>query len=344
MAASSRSNRSTALFAVVASCGLALAVLASAAHAADRVTLGTNWLAEAEQGGFYQALLDGAYAKYGLDVTILAGGPQANNQILLPVGKIDFYVGGDLLGPFDAATQNVPIVAVSAIFQKSPQIVMSHPGVGHERFEDLKGAPIFLGKEFFSTAFQWMKTAWGFSEDDVKPYTYDPAPFIADKTSAQQGYATSEPYAVAKVGGFTPNVFLLDDYGYKTYSTLIETRADLVAQKPDLVQRFVDASEIGWYDYLYGDNRKANEAIKHDNPDMTDEQIAFSIAKMKQYGIVDSGDSLTDGVGVMKPDHVSAFFDAMVKAGVVSAQTNYASAVDFRFAGKKVGLNLRPAQ
>jgi NitT/TauT family transport system substrate-binding protein len=317
---------------------------ATRALALDQVTLGTNWLAEPEHGGFYQALADGTYRRYGLDVRILPGGPQANNEILLPVGKIDFYVGGDLLGPFDAAAQNVPIVAVSAIFQKDPQIVMSHPGVGLDRFQDLRAAPIFLGKEFFSTTFQWMKTAWGFKEENVKPYTYNSAPFIVDTHSAQEGYVTSEPFAVQKLGGFTPNVFLIDDYGYKTYSTLIETRASLIAQKPDLVQRFVDASEIGWYDYLYGDNSKANAAIKRDNPDMTDAQIAYSIAKLKQYGIVDSGDALTAGIGAMQAAHVKAFFDTMAGAGVVSPGTDYQKAIDLRFVNKKVGLNLRPRQ
>ena len=321
---------------------LAMTLAASQAKALDQVTLGTNWLAEAEHGGFYQALVDGTYIKYGLDVKIVPGGPQANNEILLPVGKIDFYVAGDLLNQFDAVKQNVPIVAVSAIFQKDPEIVMSHPGVGLDHFADLKNAPIFLGKEFLATTFQWMKVTYGFKEENVKPYTYNPAPFIADKHSAQQGYVTSEPYAVEQLGGFKPNVFLIDDYGYGTYSTLIETRRQLVDGKPDLVQRFVDASEIGWYNYLYGNNAQANAAIKRDNPDMTDGQIAFSIAKMKQYGIADSGDSLTQGIGAMSRDHIKNFYDAMTRAGVVSAGLDYQSAFDLRFVNKKTGLNLRP--
>ena len=240
--------------------------------AADHVTFGTNWLAEAEHGGFYQAVVDGTYAKFGLDVTILPGGPQANNRLLLPVGKIDFYMGGNMLQAYAAVEQNVPTEVVAAMFQKDPQIFMSHPGVGMDKFEDLKKATIFVGKEGLASFYLWMEQAYGFSDDKVKPYTFNTGPFLADKMSAQQGYLTAEPFAVERQGGFKPNIFLLADYGFSTYATTIETRTALVTEHPDLVQRFVDASTIGWYNYLYGDNAKANAAIKKDNPDITDDE------------------------------------------------------------------------
>jgi len=321
----------------------ALAALApAAAGAADKVTFGTNWLAEAEHGGFYQAIEDGTYAKYGLDVTILPGGPQANNLILLPAGKIDFYMGDDMIQSYSALEQHVPIVAVASVMQKDPQVVMSHPGVGLDKFEQLKTAPIFVSKDALSSFYRWMEQAYGFSEDKVKPYTFNAAPFIADKTSAQQGFLTAEPYEVEKQGGFKPNVFLLADYGFSTYATLIEARVDTVNQHPDLVQRFIDASMIGWYNYLYGDNAKANAAIKKDNPDISDEQIAYSIDKMKQYGIVDSGDTKTLGIGAMTDQHQKDFFDKMAKAGVVSNDLDYKKSYTLQFVNKKVGLDLAP--
>ena len=271
------------------SAGFVLA--ASSALAADKVSFGTNWLAEAEHGGYYQALTDGTYAKYNLDVTIVQGGPQANNELLLAAGKLDFYMGGNLLLAFDAAERNVPIVVVAAHFQKDPQIMMSHPGVGLDKWADLPKATAFVGKEGLVSFFQWMRSAYGFKEENVKPYTFNPGPFIADKNSIQQGYVTSEPFAVEREGHFKPNIFLLADQGYGTYATTIETTSDMIAKHPDVVQRFVDASTIGWYHYLYGDNAKANAQIKKVNPDMTDEQIAFSIAKIKDYGLVDFGDT-----------------------------------------------------
>jgi NitT/TauT family transport system substrate-binding protein len=316
--------------------------LSNPALALDKVTFGTNWLAEAEHGGYYQAVVDGTYAKYGLDVTILPGGPQANNRLLLATGKIEFYMGGNMIQAFTAVEENIPTIVVAGDFQKDPQIFMSHPGVGLDKWTDLPKATAFVGKEGLVSFYQWMHSAYGFKEENVKPYTFNAAPFIADKQSIQQGYLTAEPFGVEKQGGFKPNIFLLADQGYSTYATTIETRADLVASKSDLVQRFVDASAVGWYHYLYGDNGMANAAIKKDNPDITDEQIAFSIAKLKEYGIVDSGDTLKLGIGAMTDARMKDFFDQMVKAGVVKADVDYSKSYTLKFVDKGVGLELRP--
>jgi NitT/TauT family transport system substrate-binding protein len=309
------------------------------AHAADKVRFGTNWLAEPEHGGFYQAVADGTYARYGLDVEIVQGGPQSNNRLLLPTGRIDFAMGGNMIQAFAAVEQNVPTIVVASAFQKDPQVFIAHPGVGHDTFKSLVGAPIFLGKDFVAASFPWFVSEYGFREQDVRPYNFNPAPFIANKQSVQQGYATAEPFAIEKQAGFKPNVFLLADAGFDTYSTTIETRVELVQKNPDLVQRFVDASAVGWRNYMNGDNAKANALIKRDNPDMTDEQIAYSIAKMKQYGIVDSGDSLTLGIGAMTDERQKSFFDKLVKTGVFKASLDYRKAYTLQFVNKRVGMD-----
>jgi NitT/TauT family transport system substrate-binding protein len=318
-----------------------LALAPAAAHALDRVSFGTNWVAEAEHGGFYQAVADGTYRQYGLDVTIVPGGPNVNNRILLPVGKLDFYMSANSLQSFDAVAQNIPTLAIAAIFQKDPQVLMAHPDAGIEKFEDLKQLTLFVSKEGLATYFQWLKADFGFSEAKVKPYTSNPQPFLADKRSGMQGYVTSEPYAIEKEGGFKPKIFLLADQGFDSYSTLIETRRDLVASKPDLVQRFVDASIIGWTHYLYGDNGTANAMIKRGNPEMTDELLAYSIAKMKEYGIVDSGDAQTLGIGAMTATRMNSFFAKMVRAGVVKSSIDVSKAYSLAFVNRKVGLDLR---
>ncbi len=321
---------------------LGFAVAPAAAQTLDKVSFGTNWLAEAEHGGHYQALADGTYRRYGLDVTIVPGGPQVNNRILLPVGRLDFYMSANTLQGFDAVEQNIPTLAVAAMFQKDPQILMAHPGEGIEKFEDLKKLTLFISKEGLASYFQWLKADFGFSEAQVKPYTSNPQPFLADKKSAMQGYLTSEPYAVEKVAGFKPKVFLIADQGFNSYSTLIETRRDLVEKRPDVVQRFVDASIIGWYNYIYHDNRAANALIKRQNPEMTDELLAYSIAKMKEYGIVDSGDASTLGIGAMTDARMKNFYDKMVRAGVVKPSIDLAKSYTLQFTNKKVGLDLRP--
>jgi len=316
--------------------------IGAAAQNLDKVSFGTNWVAEAEHGGHYQALADGTYRRYGLDVTIVPGGPQVNNRILLPVGKLDFFMSANTLQSFDAVEQNVPTLAVAAMFQKEPQVLMAHPGQGIEKFEDLKKLTLFISKEGIASYFQYLKAEFGFSEAQVKPYTSNPQPFLADKRSAMQGYVTSEPFAIEKAAGFKPKVFLIADHGFNSYSTLIETRRDLVEKKPDLVQRFVDASIIGWYNYIYNDNRAANALIKQHNREMTDELIAYSVAKMKEYGIVDSGDAATLGIGAMTDARVKSFFDKMVRAGVVKASIDPSKAYTLRFVNRKVGIDLRP--
>ena len=310
--------------------------------ALDKVSFGTNWVAEAEHGGFFQALADGTYRNYGLDVTIVPGGPNDNNRILLIAGKLDFFMSANSLMSFDAVANNVPVVTVAAIFQKDPQVFLTHPESKVTKLEDLKPLTLFVSKEGIASYFQWLKSEYGFSEEKVRPYTFNPQPFIANKQSAMQGYVTSEPFAVEKAAGFKPGIILLADYGFNTYSTLVETRSDLIDKKPDLVQRFVDASIIGWYNYLYGDNAAANAMIKKLNPEMTDELIAYSISKMKEYGIVDSGDALRDGIGAMSDARVASFFDKMVRAGVVRGDIDYRKSYTLRFTNKGVGLNLRP--
>jgi NitT/TauT family transport system substrate-binding protein len=315
---------------------------ARAQNTLDKVTFGTNWVPEPEHGGFFQAVADGTYRKYGLDVTIVPGGPNENNRMLLIAGRIDFFMAANTLMSFDAVANNVPVVTVAAIFQKDPQVLLTHPEAKITKLEELKPLTLFVSKEGVSSYFQWLKSEYGFSEDKVKPYTFNSQPFLADKHSAMQGYVTSEPYAVEKAAGFKPGVILLADNGFNTYSTLIETRRDMIDKKPDLVQRFVNASVIGWYTYLYGDNAAGNAMIKKLNPEMTDELLAYSVAKMKEYGIVDSGDALHDGIGAMNDARIASFFDKMVRAHVVRADIDYRKSYTLRFINKGVGLDLRP--
>jgi NitT/TauT family transport system substrate-binding protein len=319
-----------------------VAILAAVpAMAQTKVSFGTNWLAQAEHGGFYQAVADGTYAACGLDVTILPGGPQVNNRALMLAGRVDFHMGGNLLEAFSAAAEGVPIVAVAASFQKEPQVLLTHPGVA-KSFEDLKKLRLLIGDQGFASYYQWMIAAYGFTPEQREVYTFNPAPFLADPGLAMQGYLSSEPYLVEKEGGFKPDVWLIADAGYSTYSTLIETMQSTIDQRPEVVKCFVEGSIKGWYNYLYNDNAAANELIKKDNPEMTDDKIAFAIEKMKAEGIVDSGDALELGIGAMTEASVKDFFDKMVAAGVVAADLDWSKSVNFTFVNQRVGMDLKP--
>jgi len=224
---------------------VAAAALAAAGSAAaqDKVIFATNWKAQAAHGGFYQAVADGTYKKYGLDVTIQPGGPQVNNRPLLPAGRIDFLMTGNLLHSFDNVKNGVPTVAVAAMFQKDPQALLAHPNQGYEKFEALKNAPLALiAKDAQFTWWQWLKVTHGFRDEALKPYNYNLGPFLANPKAIQQGYSVAEPIYVENQAHFKPVVHLLADHGFSTYSTVIEARTDTVKSKPELVQRFVDAS------------------------------------------------------------------------------------------------------
>ena len=322
----------------------AIAAFAATAASADghlkEVKFGTNWVAQAEHGGFYQSVADGTYEECGLSVEILPGGPQVNNRALMLAGRIDFHMGGDLLQAFNAVKEGIPVVSVAATFQKHPQVIVTHPGEA-ETWEDLKDLTLLIGDNGFQSYYQWMIAEHGFTAEQREPYTFNPAPFLADTKKGMQGYLSSEPFLIEKEGGFEPNIFLIADNGYTTYATTIETMAETIANEPDAVKCFVDGSIVGWYNYLYGDNAAANALIQEANPEMTADKIAFAIEKMKENGIVDSGDALEKGIGVITDAKVEDFFNKMVNAGVIEDDIDWKAAYTTEFVGNGLGLDLK---
>ncbi len=315
----------------------------SPAQAEDKVIFATNWKAQAAHGGFYQAVADGTYKKFGLDVTIQQGGPSVNNRPLLPAGRIDYLMTGNLLHSFDNDKNKVPTVVVAAMFQKDPQALLAHPGQGYEAFENLKTAPLALiAKDGQFSWWQWLKVTHGFKDEALKPYNYNLAPFLSNPKAIQQGYSVAEPIYVENQGKFKPVVHLLADHGFSTYSTLIEARTETVKAKPDLVQRFVDASAIGWINYLYGNRKAAAALMVKDNPEMSEAEMESSVALMKAQGIVDSGEAAARGIGAMSTARVADFYAQMVKAGLYRAgEVDLANVATLKFVNKGVGQDVK---
>jgi NitT/TauT family transport system substrate-binding protein len=320
----------------------ALPLFAFAAHADDKVSFITSWKAEAEHGGYYQAVAKGIFKKYGLDVTLRQGGPQINSAQLLAAGAVDFRVASNSASSLNFVQQGVPALSIAVIFQKDPSVLIAHPDVGVETMADMKGKPIAISQQIVDTWWRFLKAKFDFTDQQLRPYTFNVAPFLVDKDLIQQGYVTSEPYVIEQQGGFTPKVFLLaDDAGYAAYAANIETTRAMVEQHPDVVQRFVDAVIEGWYGYLYGDPTEANALIVKDNPDMTAGQIAYSYAKMKEYGIVDSGDSTKLGIGAMTDARWKEFYDEVEKVGLYPPGLDYQKAYTLQFVDKAVGLAMK---
>ncbi|MGH7094977.1 MAG: ABC transporter substrate-binding protein [Stellaceae bacterium] len=320
--------------------GLALAAAPRLGRAGgpDKVRFGTDWKAEAEHGGYYQALATGLYTKHGLDVTIRPGGPAVNHAQLLAAGVLDFNIASNSFLPLNFANEKIPMVAVAALFQKDPSVLIAHPNVGNDSFAALKGKPIMISSDTRVGSWLFLKDKFGYTDDQIRPYNFSVAPFLADPNAVQQGYLTSEPFSIEQQG-VKPVVLLLADAGYSSYGSLIQTSDKLAHDKPDLVQRFVNASIEGWYSYLYGDPAPGNALIKKDNPDMSNALIAYGIGKIKKYGIVDSGDAKKTGIGAMTDARWKDFFDTMARAGLYPKTLDYQRAFTLQFVNKKIGMH-----
>lgn len=315
--------------------------LARAQQPLDKVTLALNWKAQASQGGFFQAQADGTYRRHGLDVQLLQGGPQVNNRTMLPAGKVEFLLTGGLLTALETTRSKIPTVIVASFFQKDPTGLIAHAGRYKDFAELKKAGTVFIAKSNQFGFWQWLKAEHGFRDEQLRPYTYSLAPFLADKASVQQAFATAEPLYAAEQG-FATDVFLLADQGYNTYGNMIETRRDLVEKNPDLVRRFVDASIIGWTNFLYGDRTPAMQLIKQLNPDLNDAKLTAEFEKVKSLGLVDSGEALKVGIGATQVARIQDFAARMIKAGIYKpGEVDPLAVATEQFVNRKVGMDLK---
>ncbi len=282
----------------------------------------------------------GIYARHGLDVTIEQGGPQVNHMQLLMAGRVQFNLSGGQAIEF--VQQKLPFIAIAAIFQKSPSVLIAHPGMGEDSFPALKGRPVEIAADARNSWWRFLAGKFGYTDRQVRPYTFNLAPFLADKTLAQQGYLGSEPFLIEQQAHFRPVVLPIADGGYPGYDNIIATGTKLVAEHPDLVQRFVDASIEGWYSYLYDDPAPADALIRHANPEMSRDLIAYGRGVMNRYGIVDSGDARTLGIGAMTDARWAAFYRSMADIGVYPPGLDIRPAYTLRFVDHRVGM--RPSR
>lgn len=317
---------------------LATAFASSESGAADKITFGTDWRAQAEHGGFYQALALGLYKDADLDVTIRQGGPQVNHSQLLAAGRIDFGMAPNSFIPLNFVDQKIPVVAVAAIFQKDPAVLIAHASRGHKELSDLRSEKIMISPDTRIGFWRFLKVKYGFTDSQIAPYTFNVAPFLANPMAVQQGYVTSEPYVIREAG-IEPRVFLLADSGYASYASIIQTSQAMVDDQPDVVQRFVDASVRGWYSFLYADPSPAYELIQRDNPDISIALLTYSRDMLKRYDLIDSGDAQDSGIGMMSQSRWQSFFDVMAEDNVFSSDLDYTKAYTLDFVGKKVGLD-----
>ncbi len=312
------------------------AVRRSRAQTLDTLVYQTAWRAQPQQGGIYQAIATGLYRQHGLEVEVRHGGPQLDINTLLLTGRVEF-IEGNLFGALNYARENLPGIAVAAIFQKDERVLLSHPGVGNDSLAALKGKPILISTAGRQSFWQWLKAKYGYTDEQARPYTFSLAPFLADKNMSMQGFVTVEPY-VLRAAGIDPVMQLLADHGFDNYQGLMMCLPRLVTEKADVVQRFVDATIKGWASYLGGDPAPGNALIRRDNPDMTDDKIAYAIATMRAYKLADGGDAARLGLGAMTAERWRSFYREMVAVGALPDGLAIDRLFTLQFVNKRMGM------
>lgn len=302
----------------------------SPASAATTIRFVTDWKAQAEHGGFYQAVVEGFYARRGLDVKIIPGGPDVNVPQLLVGGAADFGMGSNSFIPLNMVRTGVPVRAVMAIFQKDPQVLITHPRRDLTSIADMRGKPVLISSATMTAFWPWLRARFGFSDKQIRKYTYNLAPFIQDPNAIQEGYLTSEPYTIEQQAKFKPRVFLLADYGYPGYANMVLTTQKRIDTDRKTVQAFVDATREGWITYL-SNPAKGNALIKRDNPDMTDAILKQALDKMKEHNLLLSGDGKAHGLGMMTDKRWKSFYDTMAAQGLYPKNLDYRKAYDLSF-------------
>ena len=303
------------------------------AHALEPVSFATDWKAQAEQGGFYQAKALGLYEKAGLDVTIRGGGPGVNIPQLLGAGAIDFGMGSNSFIPLNIVRAGVPATAVMAAFQKDPQVLITHPRDDIKSLADMKDKPVMIADASVNAFWVWLKARYGFSDRQIRKYTFNLAPFLVNEQAIQQGYVTSEPYTIAEQGGIDPQVFLLSDYGYPSYAAMVLAQNRLIEEKPEIVQAFVNASIEGWRSYIFSDPEPGNALILKANPDMTQDILDQATEQMRARAMLLPENGTAENIGAMDAARWQAFFTIMSENGVYPSGLDWRAAFTTRFIG-----------
>ncbi len=314
-----------------------LTLLPCAVHA-ETVTFGLDWKAEAEYGGYYQAVATGIYAKHGLDVTVKQGGPQVNHTQLLLAGRLDYNISSNSFLALNFVKENIPFRTVASMFQKDPSVLIAHAGQGNDTFAALKGKPIMISSDTRVGWWNFLKARFGYTDAQIRPYTFNLAPFLSDKTAIQQGFLGSEPFSIKETAHEEPVVMLVADAGFTGYASLIATSDKRIRENPDQVKRFIEASIEGWYSYLNGDPAPGNALIKKENPEMTDALMAYGRESLKKHGILDSGDAAKDGIGAMAAARWAAFYASVRDQGIYPAGLDATKAYTLQFVNQKAGM------
>lgn len=283
------------------------------------VSVQLNWYPESEHGGVYQAEADGAYSEVGLKVDIRPGGRATPVAPELELGRVQFaFANADDVVVY--RRQGMDIVAVLAAMQDNPRCILVREDSGVESFEDLAG--MTLQRQAGRPFLEFMRSRGILDQVREVPYHGSVSSLVGDSKIAIQAYCFAEPL-LAKQQGVNVRKLMVSDLGWNPYSSVLVTTGKLINEQPELVRRFVHATQKGWQDYL-SDPSKGNAAIlKANKHGMTAEALAFGSKEMRALAVVDGMTS--DLIGQMSLERWTELVNEMDRlepsaAGTVKPQ------------------------
>lgn len=303
---------------------------AASAQERTKIVFLTGWTAQADYGGFYQAIAEGLYEKHGLDVQLREGGPGINSAQLLAAKAVDFTLVQSNDAVINLRRAGAPVTAVAAYAQKNQQTLITHKGNGIQSLADMKGKPVMISTGSAATFWPWLRAKYGFTDTQIRKFSFSMAPFLSDPNAVQQGFITSSEY-LAEQQDSPITSFLLADYGYASYGVVLVVPEAWIKDKPAAVQAFVDASAEGWSHFLYGNPQPALTLIKQRDPQMTDGLLAFARDRLISMHIVDDDATQKLGIGAMTDQRWADHIGVLVKEGVFPADTDVKGAYTLQF-------------
>ena len=242
-----------------------------------------SWVHTIEFAGFYEAEANQLYQNVGLTVDLRSGGYDADGNFIDPIqsvasGQADFgIVGGDAL--LLARAQGQPLVAIATIYQQNPVVLIALASAGITRPQDLVGQRVGVQqgtvteREYVALLTAQKIDRRSITEVPLTTFTLDP--LLNGELDVYPGFVTNQPVTLRQ-DGQDISMILPGDYGIDLYANVIFATEDTIANRADLVERFLKATLQGYTAAVADPAGAAKLSVAH-NPDLTVENETASM-------------------------------------------------------------------
>jgi NitT/TauT family transport system substrate-binding protein len=290
-----------------------------------KISLLLDWYPQAEQGGYYYAVVNGLYKKAGLDVDIIPISPNVVGGAQLMTGRVQFSLttSADVL---TARSRGLPLVAVMAAMQHDPKGVIVHAESPIHSFADLDGHALAVAPG--SAWFRYIVQKYHLSHIQENRLTLNNAYFLHDPNYSQECYVTAEPYFIEK-SGQKVRTLLVKDTGFDNYR-VVATSDSFLANNKDVVKAFVAATIAGWQGY-FKDPTATDAEIKKRNPEMTQGQMDYTFKVLVDDHFIDGDASHGETIGQINMTRVKDQYQILRSLNVLPDDFDYTKAFDTEY-------------